>query len=297
MTDFLSIITPSYNRAYMLDKLYNSLCVQSCKNFEWIVIDDGSTDETGEIVKNWSLNQKQFDIRYFYQKNSGKHCAINKGVEFSRGTYVIIVDSDDMLVPDAVKYIYSWIGETKNIPSLAGIAGLKGKIDGTRLGDYPQNTKYKEYITAKNTERRRKHLLGDKAEIYKTELLKKYPFKTFEGENFLTEATVWDEIAYQGYDIRWYNKIIYLCDYLDDGLTKSGNLKELNNFNGFTYAIQQRIKCNNKLDGMIARGYYYYIAQKKEISFSHSAKLLKSNYITMIIGIALWKVKNKIMRG
>lgn len=295
MENFISIITPSYNRAYILPQLYASLCSQNCKEFEWIVVDDGSKDNTFELVNKWLLEQRGFHISVFHQENGGKHRAVNFGVSVAKGSHILIADSDDMLTKDAIFSIYKWLEESKNVDNLAAVAGLRGKKqDNSVLGDYPADYKYSHYVDAKNTERRKKHLLGDKAEVYRSDLLKKNPFHTFEGENFLTESTVWDELAYQGYKVRWYNKVIYLCEYLEDGLTNSGFVKELNSFKGFTYSIRQRIKCNGRINGLVARGYYYNLAKKKSYSLRKAANMLDTSCLLMIIGIVVWNLKKVI---
>lgn len=287
--NLITILTPTYNRRYTLDKLYTSLCRQTKYDFEWIIIDDGSTDDTEKYCN--TLQEINFQIRYYKQQNGGKHRAINYGVSKAKGNYIFIVDSDDTLVADAIETVLKWINDTTSNNKLAGVAGLRGyKTTGKRIGQFPNN---KSYVDAKNTERRKKYLLGDKAEIYKTEILRKYPFKEFVKENFLSESTVWDEIAYQGYSLRWFNKIIYLGDYLEDGLTKQAN-KELNNFEGFTYSVQQRIKSYPLLDGIFAKGYFFSIAQQKNLNLKQSAHKLGVNIISLWVCVCLYKLKNTL---
>ena len=292
----ITIITPAYNRAYTLERLYISLKSQTIKSFEWIIIDDGSIDTTEKVVQKFLDDNAGFSIVYKYKKNGGKHTAVNMGVKLAKSEFIFIVDSDDEIVADAIETIESWIKEIDS-PNIAAVAGLRGKIGGGQIGGFPQKKKG-GYIDAKNTDRRRLNLLGDKAEIYRTDLLRKFPFPEFEGEHFLTEACVWDEIAYQGYLVRWYDKIIYRCEYLEDGLTKSGgDQRDLNNFNGFTYSTQQRIKCNSIVDGIMAKGRYVYIAKQKGLKMNEMSKLLHCYSIELLMCNLLWSIKSGLRKA
>ena len=101
----ITVFTPTYNRAYIIEKLYHSLQRQTFKDFEWIVVDDGSEDETEDLFKKIQKDKNLFEIRYIKQKNGGKHRAINKGIEIAKGELFFIVDSDDYLIDTALKTI------------------------------------------------------------------------------------------------------------------------------------------------------------------------------------------------
>lgn len=216
----LTIFTATYNRAYILPELYQSLMAQTNPDFEWIIVDDASQDNTEELVGSFEPVGK--GIRYYKQDHGGKHRAINLGLQKAAGDYFFIVDSDDVLTSDAVETILQWTSEIHSTDDhLAGVAGLRMSKDGSIWGGEPSIPK-DSYIDAGNLERKQYGLDGDKAEVFKTEVLRKYPFPEFEGEYFLTEAVVWDSIALGGYKLRWYNKPIYICEYLADGLTNTG---------------------------------------------------------------------------
>jgi len=208
----------------LIEKLYQSLLQQTKKNFEWLVVDDGSTDDTEKYFGKISSKPQLFPIRYIKQENGGKHRAINKGVKSASGDLFFIVDSDDYLTENAIDKINQWISTLDGSHKWAGISGLKGfskqKIVGQRNS--------KKFIDAKNTERRKFHLEGDKAEVYFTDILKKYPFPEIPGENFISEEIVWNAIAREGYYLRWFNEIIYICSYLECGLTKDNSKDERN---------------------------------------------------------------------
>ncbi len=293
----ISIITATFNRAYIIEALYHSLQRQSSYGFEWIVVDDGSNDNTYELVLNWSRHETQFPIHVTKQDNGGKHRAVNSGVAQAKGDWCFIVDSDDILADDAIECIEEWVKLAEPNEKIAAVAGIKGKIiDHTPIGGFPKLRSGECFIDAKNTQRRKLNLLGDKAEVYRTILLRKYPFITFDGENFISENTVWDEIAYQDYYVRWYNKVIYFCDYLVDGLTKSGDSKEKKNFKGFIYYTNQRIKCYGFIEGIIARGYFYHVCKSMNKSIDETAGYINCGKVYVYICYQIWKLKNAFHR-
>lgn len=287
----LSIITPVYNRAYILNELYESLTKQTSKEFEWIVIDDGSTDNTWELLKEYKEAATPFPIIIQRQENQGKHIAVNLAVTLAKGEFVFIVDSDDYLTEDAVETVCSWIEQVRDREDIAAVAGLRGnKVTGECLGRYSEGVKAGEWIEAKNTERRKYKLSGDKAEVYRTELLRSHLFPKFGDEKFLSEECVWNQLAMEGYWVRWYNKIIYWCDYLPDGLTKNAE-KELKNFDGFTFTIRQRIKCLGKVEGLFARGFYYEVAKRKGIGWKEAAERIDTSCALLLSGYMMRKLK------
>ena len=210
---FVTVFTTTYNRAHLLEHLYESLLTQTNKNFEWLVVDDGSTDNTEELFREW-IKEKSFPVRYIKQANGGKHRAINKGVKEANGELFFIVDSDDQLTCDAIDVICS----TCNKNSIKGAGLCYRKCDITKnkvLGaSFP-----KEGLVASSLELTyRYNILGDKAEIFYTSVLKEFPFPEFVGEKFVPESLVWNRIALK-YKMVCYNKPIYLCEYLNDGLS------------------------------------------------------------------------------
>lgn len=211
----ITVFTPVYNRAYIIQQLYESLKKQTSKNFEWLIVDDGSSDNIKELVELWMKKEKEFPVRFITQTNGGKHTAINKGVQFAQGEFFFIVDSDDYLTPDAI----SWIVQTsKGIQydiGYAGISGIRIHPDGTKIG---KGSDFGVINTNALDVRFKHHIDGDLAEIYKTDVLRKYPFPKFENERFCPEALVWNRIA-RNHKIRYVHKGIYVCEYLSDGLT------------------------------------------------------------------------------
>ena len=236
----LTIFTPTYNRGYIIKELHKSLLEQTNKNFEWIVIDDGSNDNTNILFKNILSCDNGFDVTYKYIENGGKHKAINRGIDIARGEYFMIVDSDDKLRNNAVEKIYSWIKSIENEEKFAGIAGFRGFTDEKKNGVFPSEYIEKGYIDCTNLEREKYNLLEDKAEVYNLNILKQYKFPEFVGEKFIPEAIDWNDIANDGFKIRWFNEIIYIGNYLEDGLTRSKNLIQ-SNFNGYREYVYKEL--------------------------------------------------------
>ncbi len=233
----VSFLTPTYNRGYILGQLYASLCAQSLKDFEWIVIDDGSVDETEALILQWKrLNV--IPIKYHKQENGGKHRALNVGVLMVESPYTCIVDSDDYLVKDAVALIEDWTQQIHNQQNFAGVSGVRKTPGGELIGMFPEN---EVFVDATDIQRRQYRLEGDKAEVYKTDLLRNYPFPEFTGENFLSECAVWNRIGMDGYYIRWFRDALIICQYREDGLTMTSD-KEVNNYQGYTYVIKQQLE-------------------------------------------------------
>lgn len=279
----MTILTPTYNRGYILGKAFESLCRQNDTDFEWVIVDDGSTDNTESLVKQWMKEQLPFTLRYYKQENGGKHRALNRGIKEAKYDYILILDSDDYLTDDAVLKVHSWIKTIEGRDDFAGVSGLRGWI--SKEGHIGGNGDGREYIDAKNNERRKHNLTGDKAEVYKTEILRKYPFPEFYGEKFLSEHVVWDTIAKEGYKLRWFNDVIYKCEYLDDGLTKSTSYKlQLNSFNGFTLSTKMRIEMEPLLWKYFSIGVFAHVSKLKGIDGKEARQLIGVNIFQMIIG-------------
>lgn len=210
----ITVFTPTYNRKYIIGKLYESLCSQTCQNFEWVIVDDGSTDGTKGLISSF-ISEQKIAIRYIKKTNGGKHRAINSGLQEARGELFFIVDSDDALASNAIERIIYHYSNVKDKSKFAGICGLKAHFSGEKISGEPNF----EVLDCSSLEFRFKHKMkGDMAEVFKTDILKKYPFPEIPREKFCPEALIWNRIASK-YKLRYFNEKIYLCDYLPDGLT------------------------------------------------------------------------------
>ena len=259
MSKKITIFTPTYNRAYCIHELYKSLKRQSCKDFEWIILDDGSTDNTNQLCEKWTREDNSFEIIYVKTKNKGKMSAINKGLKLSTTPLFFIVDSDDYLLDDAIQWILQCAKGIQNDDNFAGISGLR-KIKSVEV---KHNF---DYIDATNLERRKYNLTMDMAECYKTDILRKYPAPEIESETYLSPAIVWNSIALDGYKIRWYNREIYIAEYRSDGLTMAGSNKFKKNPIGWGRLIQINIKCRNDIEYSEFQYYLYYKEMKDNLS-------------------------------
>lgn len=289
----ITIFTPTYNRKDLIERLYQSLLQQTQKNFEWLVVDDGSTDDTEKIFEQLLSEQKPFSIRYIKQENGGKHRAINNGIKKASGELFFIVDSDDYLTENAVEKINQWIATLDGSHKWAGIAGLRGLTKNRVLGQCNTSSKF---IDAKNSDRRKYKLLGDKAEVYFTDVLKKYPFPEIPGENFISEEIVWNAIARDGFYIRWFNEIIYICDYLDGGLTKD-NSKDKNTPQGRLLWAKGQLKTfpNSWRDRFLAIGIYRHAVNRNE-SINDSAQKLGVSAVSVVVAAVLLHIYKCIFR-
>lgn len=279
----ISVITPTYNRGYILGKLKDSLERQTSHDFEWLIIDDGSSDNTKELVKKWMLEDSSICIRYFCHENGGKHRALNYGIPLAKGDYVFIVDSDDHLTDDSILLINQWIDTIKDKEDIAGVAGLRGYPDGKRIGDYP---KKKTYVDVKNSHRYTNHLTGDKAEIYKKTILVEHPFPEIEGEKFIGEGAVWNQLSLEGYKLRWFNQIIYVCDYLEDGLTCNAELLNKSNFRGYTHNTKLNYKSIVYPYNLMAVAVYIGVAK----NLGYSLKWVKETIGLSMIDLLICKL-------
>ena len=220
----LTIITPTYNRGYIIDKAFESLQQQTDKNFIWLIVDDGSTDDTELKVCEFQ-NLADFKIVYIKQKNGGKHRALNTGIRQIETDLTLILDSDDRLKPEAVEIICHYWKEIVDKGEVAYMSFLREYSDGQIIGDlYSKDSTISDHITMCING----NVQGDKSEAYRTSVLKEYPFPEIEGECFLSEGVVWNRIG-KKYKAYYRNLPIYITEYLEDGLTNSSMRLRLKN--------------------------------------------------------------------
>ncbi|MCM1060952.1 MAG: glycosyltransferase family 2 protein [Eubacterium sp.] len=283
MNTFLTIFTPTYNRSELLKRLYKSLCKQTNQKFEWIIIDDDSSDDTDNTVNSF-ISEAKLKIRYEKQPHGGKHRAVNKAVKMSSGNFFFIVDSDDYLPENAVELIYEWLSDIDGKPQFAGVSGLKCYSNGDIVGGLPANCG--DFVDTDNLKRYKYGLTGDKAEVYNIELLKKHPFPEIEGEYFLTERYCWDAVAAEGYKLRWYFKAIYICEYLPDGLTRSGANKvngHITNYKGYCMYVKQALKLQDSIEAITVFRDFNKTSSKMKKNFVQRSKELNMSLFTYIL--------------
>lgn len=228
-----TIFTPTYNRAHLLPRLFGSLMQLDFHDFEWLIADDGSADETKSVVCEFA-STAHFSIRYFWQENQGKHAAINLGVKEARGEFFYIVDSDDWLPAASLNTASKYL-ERLPRTTVVGIAAKRS------FADAENNFPFQELMS---TPIEMKYKFGnrfDLAEIYKTEILQKYPFPVFRGEKFMTESLIWFRIA-KKYQLLYVNEVIYHCEYQSGGLTDNYRKLMENNPKGTLLYFSELLK-------------------------------------------------------
>ncbi|MCA4782187.1 glycosyltransferase family 2 protein [Empedobacter stercoris] len=209
----ITVFTPTYNRANTLEKLYHSLLYQTYKNFEWVIVDDGSQDNTEEIINKW-CNENKITINYHRQLNGGKHRAINKGLDLAKGELFFMVDSDDYLTKDSLETINTY-NNTYSNENIIGFAFRRKYSDDVVIGNnFPQ----KAFISNHIKKTYFLNVKGDLAEVIKTDVFRKFKFPNFENEKFCAEGLVWNRLSNE-HRILFVDEAIYVCEYQYDGLS------------------------------------------------------------------------------
>ncbi len=290
----ITIFTPTYNRADKLLRVYSSLLAQSKNDFEWLIVDDGSVDMTESVVEKF--DKTKFDIRYYKQKNGGKHRAYNRALKMARGEYFLCLDSDDWLVEQAVEEIIHFTNKKKENFILA----YKENENRVRLSNrFPDGIEKINLFDLNH----KFHCNGEFTIIFRTEYAKRFPFPVFQGENFITESVVYDRMAsnekvallpkvieftiifrteyakrfpfpvFQGenfitesvvYDRMASNekvallpKVITICEYQEEGLSNNLNYIMKENPAGYCLYFMQRIDLQKTLiQRMVMAGKY-----------------------------------------
>jgi glycosyltransferase involved in cell wall biosynthesis len=210
-----SIFTPTFNRAHTLHRVFESLQSQTLRSFEWVVIDDGSTDGTRELVERW-MQAADFPIRYSWQSNSGKHIAHNRALKVSQGEFFAPIDSDDALMPRALERVLQhWMAiPPSDRTAFAGVWGLCQDQYGAMVGDYYPQSPFDADLREVNYVRRVK---GEKWGAIRTDVLRHYPFPEIRDTQFVPEASVWLAIA-EKYRTRCVNETFRVY-YVNDTAT------------------------------------------------------------------------------
>lgn len=227
---FLTVFTPAYNRAYTLPRTYESMKQQRNTDFIWLIVDDGSSDHTAELVKQWQREDNGFEIRYFYKENGGMHTAHNTAYELIDTELNVCVDSDDALAPDAVELIAGAWAQVRE-KGYAGLLALDAQFDGTVIGlgfsaGLTETTLSGYYRSGGR---------GDKKVILRTDVVRQYPpYPTFEGERFVPLGSLYTMID-QDYKLSVLDAVVCLVEYMPDGSTHNMTRQYFRNPNGFRY--------------------------------------------------------------
>ena len=237
----LTVFTPAYNRAHTLPRTYESLCRQTCRDFCWLVIDDGSTDGTRALVENW-MAESRILINYIYQENQGMHGAHNTAYANIHTELNVCIDSDDWMPDDAVhKIVTFW--QQHSSDKVAGIIGLDQTADGTVIGgrfpDEMRQTTLMGYYQAGGS--------GDKKLVYRTQVIQGYPeYPLFEGEKYVGLAYKYMLIDKQ-YELLTLNEPLVTVDYQPDGSSYSMYRQYWKNPRGFAFFRKTEMVCTPSL--------------------------------------------------
>lgn len=226
----LTVFTPAYNRAYSIHLCYESLCRQTCKDFVWLVVDDGSTDNTKELIESWQKKDNGFEIKYVYKPNGGMHTAHNTAYENIDTEINVCIDSDDYMTDDAVEKIVK-LWKEKGDKKYSGIIALdclkNGEIIGTELEKDRETTTLKGFY--------RRGGKGDKKLIYRTDVMKRYPpYPEFEGEKYVSIAYKY-YLADEDYELLILNEPVCVVEYMPDGSSTNMFRQYLRNPKGFAF--------------------------------------------------------------
>ncbi len=291
----ITILTPTYNRAHTLKKCYSSLISQTNKDFEWLVIDDGSTDDTEKLITEF-IKENIISIKYLHKLNGGKHTAVNKAVKQVGSLLTLILDSDDYLVDDAIDKIYKYCNTYSDSDNVGGFTFLKIYPNGDLMGKaFPKEGPYNFIDYRVNG-----IVSGDQCDVFYTECLKKYPFSEFEGEKFIGESTAWIKMAHK-YNMIGINESIYVAEYLESGLTKKGRKLRMScPQGGMEYSLLcMSTKCSRtrRFKSGVLYNCYGNVLGINILSLIMSNNYHLLTFVTYPLGLLLfyfWKIKYKL---
>lgn len=286
----LTVFTPTYNRADKLPRLYESLCRQSCYDFEWLIIDDGSSDDTPTQVQEF-LPETRFSVRYIRKENGGKHTAYNLALEQARGEWFLCVDSDDYLADQAVEKL---LPKLQSRDGLNGLIAYKEDVGGRLLSE--------QFPTG--LEREKMHCLslvhgcgGEFTMVFSTAFARKFPFPVFPGERFVTECVVYDRMDCFT-ELALLPEVITVCEYQEDGYSRNANAVMKKNPSGYCLYFLQRIDLQVRLLPRIAHAGKYWcfrwISGNRELTYEGKHKLLVA--LSALPGV-LFRIYYKLLRG
>lgn len=294
----LTILTTTFNRGHLLNRLYNSLVSQKAKDFIWVVVNDGSFDDTEKVVSEF-VKEDKIEIYYLFKVNGGKQKAVNYVVPYIETQLTMIVDSDDYLTENAVETIILYSERYRYVSKLCGFSFLRRYPDGKINNKmYPCNEMIGNYIQC----RVNMNIGGDRAEVFYTQCLREFPFPEYPDEMFINEDVAWIKMALS-YDLVHVNKAIYTAEYLEDGLTKRGKfLKAKNPLGGMERGVMMMLpQCKTivRIKGAlfyIVFGKFAHKKRKEMLDKSPNKRLIRMLYpFGFLIYVAFFirfKVKN-----
>ncbi|EHK2338403.1 glycosyltransferase family 2 protein [Clostridium perfringens] len=239
MKKTLTIFTPAYNRAYTIHKCYESLKRQTSKDFIWLVVDDGSTDGTKNLILKWQ-EEVDFEIRYIYKENGGMHTAHNTAYENIDTELNVCIDSDDYMTDDAVEIIVSEWKKVRN-ENIAGIGALNVFEDRKVIGSkFPEDLKKAKYFDIYH----KYGVRGDKKFIYRTDLIRNFPYPEFKDEKYVGLDYKYKKLD-ENYELALINEVVCIVEYMDDGSSKNMLRQYRKNPKGWCFFRLENLKIPN----------------------------------------------------
>lgn len=300
----ITVFTPTYNRAYCLHKCYESMKRQTCKAFDWLIIDDGSSDGTKELVEKWKEENPEFKIRYIYKENGGMHTAYNTAYDNIETELSMNIDSDDCLTDTAIEEVLNFWEENKR-EDVGGIYALDQYEDGQIIGlSFPEDLKefrgwgYKTVYYEAEGKKKKFHNQGDKKFIGVTKIIKEYPsIPVFEGEKYHS-LYFKQHLIERDYTILIYNKPVCVVEYMADGNSNQMYAAYRKNPKGFCnerrfvmqYAPEFQMKCKEAI---------HYVAESIIAGDRHFLKNSTNRAVTvmatpfgmLLYGLIRWKTR------
>ncbi|MFO7685767.1 MAG: glycosyltransferase family 2 protein [Desulfobacterales bacterium] len=249
-----TVFIPTFNRAHTLERALQSIAEQTFRDFEVVIIDDGSTDNTAQLIQKWQ-KKGDFPIHYHWQENQGKHVAHNRAVERARGFFFVLLDSDDMLHPRALERLkYHWETIPDSVKDrFAGVEGLCIEHDGkVSLDRFPKDVMDSDYLET----RKKFNVRGDKKNAIRTDVLRRYPYPQFEGEKHVRDDLIWKRMS-RHFRFRYVNEVVQIIEYLPDGLSADVFAMRMRNPQGFRYYFLEEINHYSALTGTYRRFKYH----------------------------------------
>lgn len=285
----ITVTTPSYNRAHTLPNVYESLCNQTDKRFKWLIIDDGSTDETEALVSSW-IAEGKFPIMYKKKANGGKASALNIGIDLLDTPYAVCLDSDDTFYSDTIENAIKNLEKIVDNDQYCGILALRNNPDGSVMGGkaLPYNL---DTITAVDVFMKL-NLNTELICFYKTSILTQYRFPEFEGEKFVSPAWMQYEITQKYHYLPVYEKYC-CCEYIADGLTRNKRTVIKKNPRGYTAVKRYSFNLAPSLRLCIKHGIMYDCGclLGKEKNWMQNTKHPLLSVILMPVAIAVKKLR------
>ena len=290
----LTILTPCFNRLTQINRLFNSLSSQTSSDFQWLVVDDGSTDGTKQWFNRIDKTSFLFEIDYHYKENGGKHTALNYAHQYIKGNYVVVVDSDDVLVKDAVEIILKYWERYSNNKLIGGITFQKGNLaNHNKFDENICGIKKSTFLIMTN-----RGMSGDHCETFRTNLFTKKDFPIYKKEKFVAEGAMWYLITKE-YQVLYVDKVIYLVEYLEKGLTRSGRKLRISNPRGSRWHAQVFLDKDFSLkirikNAILYDTYSHFIGERyiKSINISQYSRFLLTLLWLPTYGLYyIWKKK------